>query len=159
MSPAWPVSSRHCSALHDPPTYVLYAMSHVPLADNTAYTRRASPLSCSNATSTRSCDCEGAEDHTCPMLFVTVHEGVHVYTSRNPSSLNVTTILVVGVVGDHAIRVRRIGLPAVDCSASLPHVDAAHALVFRLLTPLVPVLERYPISASSIMEWSRTRLT
>src|SRR5438093_1464347 len=85
------------------------------------------------------------------MLFVTVHEGVHVYTSRNPSSLNVTTILVVGVVGDHAIRVRRIGLPAVDCSASVPHADAAHALVFRLLTPLVPVLERYPISASSIM--------
>ena len=92
------------------------------------------------------------------MLFVTAHDGVHTYASRNPSSLWVTMIRVVKLPGDHAIRTARIGLPAVACSASLPQDEPSHIRVFGLLTVLVPVLDRYPISASS-GTLDRARLT
>src|SRR2546428_6771938 len=82
------------------------------------------------------------------MLFVTVHDGVHTYASRNPSSLCVTTILVAGLVGDHAMRTPRSGLPAVDCSASAPQPELSHDLVLTLLVVLVPVFDRYAARAS-----------
>jgi hypothetical protein len=92
--------------------------------------------------SNRIWDVVGAVDHTCPMSFVTVQEGVHTYASRNPSSLRVTMIRVLKAVGDHAIRTARTGLPAVDCSVSPLHVEPSHVLVFGLLSVFVPVFDR-----------------
>src|SRR2546428_11996620 len=91
------------------------------------------------------------------MLFVTVHVGEHTYASSQPSSLSVTKIRVDGTVGDHAIRMARIGLPAVDSSPSDPHDEAFHSRVYGLLTVLVPVFDRYAMAASALWAVSRYR--
>src|SRR3990170_5255348 len=104
------------------------------------------------------CGSGGLVDHTWPMLFVTAHVGVQTYASRNPSSLCVTIILVAEARGDHAIRTPSIGLPAVDCSASAPHEDPSHVLVFghhRREVAHAPVFERYAIPASAESVLSR----
>src|SRR5881628_2367355 len=104
----------YCSALHDPPEYVLYAKSRVVMAESTPYTSRTSPLSCSYATSNRFWEVPGAADHTCPMLFEAVQPGEQTYASSHPSSLTVTNVRVPETVGDHAMRTPRMGLAAVD---------------------------------------------
>src|SRR5947199_6222270 len=105
-------------------------MSWVVSADKTPYTRRKSPLSCSNATSNRWSGLPGVEDQTCPRLVDTVQDGVHTYPSSHPSSLTVTKIRVVGTTGDQAIRIARTGLPAVPFSTSPPHEDPSHVRGF-----------------------------
>ncbi len=45
-------------------------------------------------------------------------------------------------IGDQAIRIARMGLPAVDCSFSELHADPLHVRVFGLLTVFVPVFDR-----------------
>src|SRR5437870_7315449 len=133
-------------------------MSLVVSVDRTPYTRRKSPLSCSNATSNRWSGLPGVEDQTCPRLVDTVQDGVHTYPSSNPSSLTVTKIRVVGTTGDQAIRIARTGLPDVPCSTSAPHEDPSHVLVFghrRREVAHAPVLERYAIPASVELAVSR----
>src|SRR3989454_2068580 len=89
----------------------------------------------------------GAPIHTCPTSFVTVHVPRHTYASSIPSSLCVTMIRSSPAVGEWAIRIARIGLPAVDSSISPPHDEPSHSRVFGLLVPSAPEVDRYAISA------------
>src|SRR2546422_148712 len=84
-----------------------------------------------------------------PTLLVTVQLGVHTYASIHWSSPWVTTIDVSGSIGDRALRTTRTGEPAFVCSTSGPQADPSHDRVFRLLTPSVPVLDRYATPAAS----------
>src|SRR5881409_3116981 len=90
----------------------------------------------------------GAPVHTCPMSFVTVHVPRHTYASSDPSSLCVTMIRSSPAVGEWAIRIARIGLPAVASSVSPLHDEPSHPRVFGLLLPSAPEVDRYAMSAS-----------
>jgi len=54
-------------------------------------------------------------------------------------------------IGDGATRIARMGLPAVDASASEPQEEPSQERVFGLLTVLVPVFDRYAMAASDVV--------
>jgi len=67
-------------------------------------------------------------------------------------------ILHVEDIGDGATRTARMGLPAVDASASEPQEEPSQERVFGLLTVFVPVFDRYPMAASDVvvvLSWYR----
>src|SRR2546429_214392 len=120
-------------------------MSWVLSKSEPAQASSASPLDCSKATSNGWIYAVPA----LPTLFVTVQLGVQTYASSHPSSLWVTTIDVSESIGDRALRTTLTGEPAFVCSTSGPQADPSHDRVFRLLTPSVPVLDRYATPAAS----------